>query len=100
MELIYIAFVVVYGLLLGLLAPYILGDNRENYGMLVAPGVAIVSGVVLWSIFTWVGLSANDAWIWLLVMLSMPVAVWFGVHRLVKIRLIHDEEALKLAVQG
>ena len=97
MELAYIAFVVIYGLLLGLLAPYILGDNREGYGMLVAPGVAITSGVLLWSVFTWVGLSPNDAWIWLLVMLAMPVAVWFGVHRIVKIRLVHEEEAIKFA---
>lgn len=97
MELVYIAFVVIYGLLLGLLAPYILGDNREGYGMLVAPGIAVVSGSVLWTLLTWVGLSPNDAWIWLLVMLGMPVAVWFGVHRLVKLRLVHEEEAIKLA---
>lgn len=100
MELIYIAFVVVYGLLLGLLAPYILGDDREGYGMLTAPGIAIVSGSALWTIFTWIGLSPNDAWIWLLVMLGMPVAVWFGVHRIVKMRLAHEEEAIRLASQA
>lgn len=73
-----LAFILVYGSLLGLMAPYIL-SGKENYGALLAPALALVFGFGVWTILTWVGLSYSDLWIWLITMLGMPVAMIVGV---------------------
>lgn len=80
-----IVFLLVYAVVLGLVAPYI-SLNSENYGILVPGALSLVWGSVLWTILTWVGLSSNDAWIWSIVMVSMPAAMWFGSKRLHRLR--------------
>lgn len=80
-----ILFLLVYGVVLGLVAPYI-SLNSENYGILVPGALSIVWGGLLWTILTWVGLSSDQAYIWVAVMLSMPAAMWVGSKRLNQLR--------------
>ena len=70
-----IAFILVYGSLLGLMAPYIISGN-ENYGVLLPPALALIYGYFVWAVFTWVGLSYNEFWIWAITMLGMPCLLY------------------------
>jgi hypothetical protein len=80
-----IAFIVVYAAILGLVAPYI-GLKSEKYGSLV-PGVSsFIIGAILWAALTWAGFPATEAWIWVITMFAMPVALWFVPKRLEKLR--------------
>jgi uncharacterized membrane protein YeaQ/YmgE (transglycosylase-associated protein family) len=81
----YILFIVIYAAILGLVAPYV-GIKSDNYGTLVPTALAIVGGSVLWILGTWVGLHYDQAWIWLIVMLGMPAAMWFGAKRIDQMR--------------
>jgi Flp pilus assembly protein TadB len=84
-----LAFILVYGSLLGLMAPYIL-SGKENYGALLAPALALVFGFGIWTILTWVGLSYSDLWIWLITMLGMPIVMILGV-RFIRARRLAEE---------
>ncbi len=76
-----IAFIVFYAAILGLVAPYI-GLKSEKFGGLVPAVSALVSGAILWTALTWVGMSHTDAWIWIIVMLAMPAFMWFVPKRI------------------
>ena len=80
-----IAFLVVYAAILGLVSPYV-GLKSEKYGSLVPATAAFLAGAVLWTILTWVGMSHTDGWIWIIVMVAMPAAMWFGPKRLEAVR--------------
>lgn len=80
-----IAFIVVYAVILGLVSPYI-GLKSEKYGSLVPAASAFVVGAILWSALTWAGLVATEGWIWTIVMLAMPAAMWFVPKRIEKLR--------------
>lgn len=88
--------VVIYAIILGLVAPYI-SAHSDKYGALVPPAVATVTGSVIWSVLMWVGLPTTDAWIWLAVMLVMPVVMIIVSNRLANSRDKAYEEELKLA---
>ena len=86
-------FIVFYASILGLVAPYVtLGSDR--YGILVPPTIGLLAGSVLWILLTWLGFGYTDGWIWSIVMLSMPVAMFFGSKALDKQRGKLDEQAL------
>jgi uncharacterized membrane protein YeaQ/YmgE (transglycosylase-associated protein family) len=86
-------FIVFYAVILGLVAPYVqIGSDR--YGSLVPPTIGIVTGSVLWILLTWLGFGYTDAWIWSIVMIGMPVAMFFGAKALDKQRAKLDEQAL------
>jgi len=72
--LIEVAFLLVYAALLTAVMPYVRHD-AENYGVLIPGAMAISTGAVLWSLFTWLGLSDTDGWIWGLTMVLMPVGM-------------------------
>mgnify|MGYP000025190102 CR=1 FL=1 len=74
-----------YAAILALVAPFVL-PRSEHYGSFVPAGISLVSGSVIWLILTWLGFHYDEAWIWLIVMLSMPVGMWLGAKRLNKIR--------------
>ncbi|NCA07389.1 MAG: hypothetical protein EBS85_01480 [Micrococcales bacterium] len=84
-----LAFILIYGSLLGLMAPYLI-SGRESYGVLVAPALSLVFGFTAWTILTWAGLSYNDFWIWFITMMGMPVVMLFGV-RFIKSRRLAQE---------
>jgi hypothetical protein len=86
-------FIVFYTAILGLVAPYVqIGSDR--YGMLVPPAIGLATGSVLWILLTWLGFSYVDGWIWTIVMVSMPIAMFFGSKALDKKREQSDTLAL------
>ena len=86
-------FIVFYAAILGLVAPYVqIGSDR--YGSFVPPVIGLATGSVLWVLLTWLGFGYTDAWIWSIVMLGMPVAMFFGSKALEKQREKLDEQAL------
>lgn len=80
-----IAFLVVYAAILGLVAPYV-GLKSDKYGSLVPSVASFIAGAFLWTVLTWVGMSHTDGWIWTIVMVAMPAAMWFGPKRLEALR--------------
>jgi hypothetical protein len=76
-----IAFLVVYAVILGLVSPYV-GLKSEKYGSLVPAVSSFIAGAILWSILTWVGMPNTEAWIWIIVMVAMPAAMWFVPNRI------------------
>jgi hypothetical protein len=86
--------ILVYAGLLALVAPFVIGTS-ERVGNLVPAGLAIVSGSALWIILTWLGFSYSEVWIWFLVMLLMPVAVFFGSKTLDKVRETQEQTQLE-----
>ncbi len=90
------AVVVVYAIILGLVAPYI-SAHSDKYGALLPPAIAIATGSVIWSVLLWVGMPTTDAWIWLAVMLVMPVAMIIVSNRLANRRDKAFEVELRLA---
>jgi uncharacterized membrane protein YeaQ/YmgE (transglycosylase-associated protein family) len=74
-----IAFILVYGSLLGLMAPYII-SGKENFGVLLPPAISLIYGYFVWAVLTWAGFSYNEFWIWAITMLGMPVAMLVGVR--------------------
>lgn len=86
-------FIVFYTAVLGLVAPYVqVGSDR--YGSFVPPAIGLATGSVLWVALTWLGFSYLDGWIWTIVMVSMPVAMFFGSKALEKIRERSDNQTL------
>ena len=79
MEIVFIAFIVIYGVVLGLMAPYLI-TGKQNYGALVGYALPIVFGLIFYVLLTWVGLKNDEAWIWLIVMLGMPAVMIFGLR--------------------
>ena len=75
--LIEVAFLLVYSVLLNVVVPYIRHD-KDNYGVLMPGALAISFGSVFWTLFTWLGLSSDDGWIWGLTMVLMPVAMFYA----------------------
>ena len=86
--------VIVYGILLGLITPYVIGKS-DKHGTLVPGSIAVAVGSVLWLILTWVGLSHSGAAIWLLVMLITPPVTFIGIRYLRAKRTQQDEHQLK-----
>ena len=87
-------FIVFYTAILGLVAPYVqIGSDR--YGVLVPPAIGLATGSVLWILLTWLGFSYVDGWIWTIVMVSMPIAMFFGSKALDKKREQSDTLALE-----
>lgn len=86
-------FIVFYAVILGLVAPYVtLGSDR--YGVLVPPAIALATGSFFWILLTWLGFSYVDGWIWSIVMIAMPVAMFFGSKFLEKKRKNQDDQKL------
>jgi uncharacterized membrane protein YeaQ/YmgE (transglycosylase-associated protein family) len=85
-----LAFILVYGSLLGLMAPYIISGN-ENYGVLLPPALALIYGFFVWAVFTWVGFSYNEFWIWAITMFGMPVVMIVGT-RIIRQRRLSKEK--------
>lgn len=75
-----VAFVAIYGAILGLVAPFI-GLASERYHVSLPGFLATIYGSLLWAILTWVGMDYTQPWIWLIVMLTMPAAMWIGAKR-------------------
>jgi L-cystine uptake protein TcyP (sodium:dicarboxylate symporter family) len=88
------AVIVFYAALLGLVAPYIYARSEE-YGSLLPPAIAIAVGSVLWSVLTWLGLSYTDGYIWVIVMVVMPLVMVLIASRMAHARIRAREEKLR-----
>lgn len=86
--------IIVYAAILAGVAPFVL-PKSDHYGKLVPVGIALTFGSVLWLLLTWLGFRYEEAWIWFIVMLTMPIATWAGTSYILKNR--EAEEAKKLA---
>lgn len=85
-----IAIIVVYAAILGLVAPYLTTRGKE-YGVLLPPAIAAVTGAALWVLLTWLGFKYEEAWIWSIIMLAMPAAMIIASSR-VAARRVHERE--------
>lgn len=82
-----------YAGILALVTPFVIGAS-ERYGQLIPFGISIVTGALLWIILTWLGFPYTEAWIWFIIMMLMPVAVWFGTKWLERQREKSEEQQL------
>lgn len=83
--LIEVLFLVIYAGLLTAVTPYI-SKHADDYGVLIPGALSLVTGSLVWSILTWVGMSDTDGWIWALTMILMPVGLAFGLPKYAKLR--------------
>ena len=83
-----------YAAILGLVAPYLTTKSGE-YGALVPPTIAAVAGSVLWIILTFAGFKYEEAWIWIIIMVAMPVVMIIVSSRVAAARIHAREEAKK-----
>ena len=70
-------FIVFYAGVLALVAPAV-KINSDQYGSYVPTAIALSTGSFLWILLTILGFGYTDAWIWTIVMVAMPVAMYFG----------------------
>ena len=63
-----------YAIILGLVAPYIFAKSEE-YGALLPPAIALATGSVLWATLTWLGFKYEEGYIWIIVMVLMPLVM-------------------------
>ncbi len=85
--------IVIYAAILGLAAPYV-NVRSLDYGQLVPSAIALNAGAILWGVLIWTGIGTANAWLWIIVMLSMPFAMAIGANRLAAARRRTDAEAL------
>jgi lipopolysaccharide export LptBFGC system permease protein LptF len=86
-------FIVFYAAVLALVAPAV-NMNSDRYGTFVPTAIALATGSFLWILLTVLGFGYTDGWIWTIVMLSMPAAMYFGSKFLASRRKKQDELAL------
>lgn len=83
-----------YAVILGLVAPYIYARSEE-YGALLPPAIAMVVGSVLWAALTWLGFKYTEGYIWIIIMVAMPVVMVFVSSRLAHSRIKAREAKLR-----
>ena len=86
-------FIVFYAAVLALVAPAV-NIKSNRYGSFVPTAIALATGSFLWILLTVVGFGYTDAWIWSIVMVAMPVAMYFGPKILESKRKKKDELTL------
>jgi NADH:ubiquinone oxidoreductase subunit 3 (subunit A) len=69
-------FIVFYAAVLALVAPAV-NIRSDRYGSFVPTAIALATGSFLWILLTVLGFGYTDAWIWSIVMVAMPVAMYF-----------------------
>ncbi|MFM5951023.1 MAG: hypothetical protein ACKOOE_00210 [Micrococcales bacterium] len=85
--------IVFYAIILGMVAPYIYARSEE-YGALLPPAIALAVGSVLWGVLTWLGFKYTEGYIWVIVMVAMPLAMVILSSRLAHARIRAREEKL------
>ena len=70
-------FIVFYAAVLALVAPAV-NINSDRYGSFVPTAISLATGSFLWILLTVLGFGYTDGWIWSIVMVAMPVAMYFG----------------------
>jgi uncharacterized membrane protein YeaQ/YmgE (transglycosylase-associated protein family) len=88
------ALIVGYAAILGLVAPYI-NARSEEHGWLLPPAIAMVVGSILWSALTWLGFKYEEAYIWAIIMVVMPLVMVFFSSRISHKRASEREAKLR-----
>jgi len=88
------AVIVGYSVILGLVAPYI-NAKSEEFGWVLPPAVALATGSILWGALTWLGFKYEEAYIWAIVMVLMPVVMVIVSNRVAHSRVAKREEKLR-----
>ena len=86
--------IIFYTAILGLVAPYIYAKSEE-YGALLPPAVALATGSILWAALTWLGFKYTEGYIWVIIMVLMPVAMIVIARRMAHTRIKAREEKLR-----
>jgi hypothetical protein len=86
-------FIVFYAAILALVAPAV-KITSDRYGSFVPATIALCTGAFLWLGLTVLGFGYTDGWIWSIVMVSMPVAMYFGSKLLASKREAKDQQRL------
>lgn len=86
--------IILYAVILALVAPFVM-PKSEHFGNLVPGGLALTSGSLLWLILTWFGFRYDEAWIWFIVMLAMPIVTWYGTGYIRRLREAEEAKALE-----
>jgi lipopolysaccharide export LptBFGC system permease protein LptF len=86
-------FIVFYAAVLALVAPAV-NISSDRYGSFVPTAIALATGSFFWILLTILGFGYTDGWIWTIVMLSMPAAMYFGSKFLASKRQKQDELSL------
>ncbi len=88
------AVIAFYAAILGLVAPYIYARSEE-YGALLPPAIAMAIGSVLWAGLTWLGFKYTEGYIWVIIMVVMPLVMIVVSSRLAHARIQAREEKLR-----
>ena len=88
------AVIAFYAAILGLVAPYIYARSEE-YGALLPPAIALAVGSVLWGALTWLGFKYTEGYIWVIIMVVMPLVMVFVSSRLAHSRIKMREAKLR-----
>ena len=88
------AVIAFYAAILGLVAPYIYARSEE-YGALLPPAIALSVGSVLWGALTWLGFKYTEGYIWVIIMVVMPLVMVFVSSRLAHSRIKMREAKLR-----
>jgi lipopolysaccharide export LptBFGC system permease protein LptF len=86
-------FIVFYAAVLALVAPAV-NLNSDRYGSFVPTTIALATGSFFWILLTVLDFGYTDGWIWSIVMLAMPAAMYFGSKLLASRRQKQDELVL------
>ncbi|CAB4547058.1 MAG: hypothetical protein F2529_04620 [Actinobacteria bacterium] len=88
------AVIVGYSVILGLVAPYI-NAKSEEYGWLLPPAIALATGSILWVVLTWLGFKYEEAYIWAIIMVVMPLVMVLLSTRIAHARINKREAKLR-----
>jgi L-cystine uptake protein TcyP (sodium:dicarboxylate symporter family) len=88
------AVIAFYAAILGLVAPYIYARSEE-YGALLPPAIALAVGSVLWGALTWLGFKYTEGYIWVIIMVVMPLVMVIVSSRLAHSRIRTREAKLR-----
>jgi uncharacterized membrane protein YeaQ/YmgE (transglycosylase-associated protein family) len=88
------AVIVGYSVILGLVAPYI-NAKSEEYGWLLPPAIALATGSILWIVLTWLGFKYEEAYIWAIIMVVMPLVMVLLSTRIAHARINKREAKLR-----
>jgi uncharacterized membrane protein YeaQ/YmgE (transglycosylase-associated protein family) len=88
------AVIVGYSVILGLVAPYI-NAKSEEYGWLLPPAIALATGSFFWVVLTWLGFKYEEAYIWAIIMVVMPLVMVLLSTRIAHARITKREAKLR-----
>ncbi|WP_066040351.1 hypothetical protein [Herbiconiux solani] len=88
-------FITLGGIILGLLARYLL-PNRDRHGAALIPAIGAAVSAVVWVGLTWLGWAWDGGWIWVVSLVVTAIVVVAADILIGRTRKTHDAERLQL----